>query len=694
MPTRIKILTAALAALFTPAVFAGGIQTIDTIIVAALKTVDTGEIGIADAATTGTIRQEQIQNRPHLRVGDVLEAIPGLIVAQHSGTGKANQFFLRGFNLDHGTDFRTTVAGMPVNMPTHAHGHGYTDLNFMIPELIESITYKKGPYYAEEGDFSSAGAASIDYMKSLKQGFIQLDAGRDKYGRLVFANSNKVGNGDLLYAFESQVGDGPFDVPERLRKYNGVVSYTFGAPDNRFSITGMSYRNRWTSTDQIPQRLIDDGTLDRFGSLDPTSGGFSRRSSISAEWLLKRANTTTQASAYHIDYRLNLFSNFTYFLEEPERGDQFEQVDKRKVNGFNIEHAMRGQLFSKDMSNTVGFQFRQDDIKQVGLFRTFARTRNERVGRAGAAGELSDGSVDQKSYSFFAENGTQWTPWFRTLAGIRGDFYEFDVNSTRPENSGKRSDKLWSPKLSAIFGPWKETEFYLNYGRGFHSNDARGTAITIDPVSELSADKVSPLVRTRGSEIGVRNTLIPNLQTSLAFWRLDLDSELLFVGDAGTTEASRPSRREGIEFANYWRPHKGVIVDADIAISRARFRDDDEAGNRVPGAIERTASVGVTFDDVGPWFGGVRMRYFGPRPLIEDNTVCSQASTLFNLKAGYKLSKNVRMSFDVLNVFNRKVNDIEYFYESRLRDETEPVADKHIHPAEPRTVRFMVTASF
>jgi outer membrane receptor protein involved in Fe transport len=689
-----KTLVCAIAALCCSAANAGGIQTIDAIIVAATKAADSGEIGIADAATMGTIRQEQIQNRPHLRVGEVLEAIPGLIVTQHSGTGKANQFFLRGFNLDHGTDFRTTLGGMPVNMPTHAHGHGYTDLNFMIPELIDTITYKKGPYYAEEGDFSSAGAVNIEYIKSLKQGFIQLEAGRDSYGRLVFANANIVGNGDLLYAFESQVGNGPFDVPEKLRKYNGVLSYTFGTPDHRFSITGMAYKNRWTSTDQIPQRLIDDGTLARFGSLDPSAGGNSQRSSVSAEWLFKRPNSTTLANAYHVDYRLNLFSNFTYFLEEPERGDQFLQVDKRTINGFNIEHAMRSRLLSKDMTNSVGFQFRQDNIKQVGLFRTFERTRNDRVGRAGAPGELSDGSVKQISYSVFARNSTQWTPWLRTVAGVRGDFYDFDVESTRPENSGKVRDKIWSPKLSAIFGPWNNTEFYLNFGYGFHSNDARGTAITIDPVSELPVDKVSPLVRTRGSEIGVRLQPIPQLQTSLALWRLDLDSELIFVGDAGTTEASRPSHRDGIEFANYWRPAKGIIVDADVAISRARFRGDDKAGNRIPGAIEKTASVGVTFDDIGPWFGGVRMRYFGPRPLIEDNSVRSQQSTLFNLKAGYKLNKNVRMSFDVLNVFDRKVNDIEYFYESRLRDETGPVADKHIHPAEPRTVRFTVAANF
>jgi outer membrane receptor protein involved in Fe transport len=691
---RKKALVCAIAAMCSPAAFAGGIQTIDTIIVAAVKAVDAGEIGVADAATTGTIRQEQIKNRPHLRVGEVLEAIPGLIVTQHSGTGKANQFFLRGFNLDHGTDFRTTIGGMPINLPTHAHGHGYTDLNFMIPELIDTVTYKKGPYYAEEGDFSSAGAAHIDYMKSMKQGLLQLEAGRDQYGRLVFAKSNKVGNGDLLYAFESQTGDGPFDVPERLRKYNGVLSYTFGAPDNRLSITAMAYKNRWTATDQIPQRLIDDGTLSRFGSLDPSDGGSSRRSSISAEWLFKRADGTTHASAYHVDYRLNLFSNFTYFLEEPERGDQFEQVDKRKINGFNVEHAMRGRLFSKDMTNSVGFQFRQDDIKQVGLFRTFERTRNDRVGRAGAPGELSDGSVRQKSSAIFLKNAAAWTSWFRTVTGVRGDLYEFDVNATRPENSGKSRASLWSPKFSAIFGPWNNTEFYLNTGRGFHSNDARGTAIAIDPVTELPVDKVSPLVRTRGSEVGVRTQPIPTLQTSLAVWRLDLDSELLFVGDAGTTEPSRPSRREGVEFANYWRPISGIIVDADIAFSRARFRGDDEIGNRVPGAIEKTASVGISVDDIGPWFGGLRLRHLGGRPLIEDNAVRSQASTLFNLKAGYKLNNNVRVSFDVLNVFDRKVNDIEYFYESRLRDEPEPVADKHIHPAEPRTVRFTVMASF
>jgi outer membrane receptor protein involved in Fe transport len=694
MTLKRSTLALAVLAAFPPAVFAGGIQTIDTILVAAVRAVDAGEIGVADSATTGTIRQEQIQNRPHLRVGEVLEAIPGLIVTQHSGTGKANQFFLRGFNLDHGTDFRTTLGGMPVNMPTHAHGQGYTDLNFMIPELIDTISYKKGPYFAEEGDFSSAGAANIEYMKTMKQGFVQLEGGQDKYGRLVFANANRVGNGDLLYAFESQQGDGPFTVPERLRKTNGVISYSFGAENNRFSVTAMGYKNRWTSTDQIPQRLIDSGELDRFASLDPSNGGVSKRSSVSFDWKWQRANTTTHVDAHYVDYRLNLFSNFTYFLEEPERGDQFEQVDRRKVSSFNVEHAMRGSVFSRNTTNTFGFQYRHDDIRQVGLFRTFGRERNARVGREGAAGELSDGAVDQKSVAVFAKNATTWTPWFRTLVGVRGDEYTFDVRATRPENSDKSRERLWSPKGTAIFGPWKDTEFYLNTGRGFHSNDARGTAITIDPITELPVDKVNPLVRTRGSEIGVRSVAIPKLQTSLAFWRLDLDSELLFVGDAGTTEASRPSRREGIEFANYYRPFKGVVVDADVAVSRARFRDASEDGNRIPGAIERTASVGVTIDDIGPWYGGLRMRYFGPRPLIEDNAVRSRASTLFNLKAGYKFSKNIRANIDVLNLFNRKVNDIEYFYESRLREEESPVADKHIHPAEPRTVRFNLIATF
>jgi outer membrane receptor protein involved in Fe transport len=301
--------------------------------------------------------------------------------------------------------------------------------------------------------------------------------------------------------------------------------------------------------------------------------------------------------------------------------------------------------------------------------------------------------VRQTSVAAWYRNTTQWAPRLRTIAGLRADAYRFAVASDLAANSGDAADHIVNPKLSIIAGPFRESEFFVNLGGGFHSNDARGSTQQVDPATGAPAARVDPLVRARGAEIGFHTRLTPEWETAIAVWRLDLASELVFVGDAGTTQASRPSRRSGIEWTHYWRPVRGLIVDADLAVSRARFRGDDPAGNRIPGAIERTASAGVTYNR-GAWSGGLRLRYLGPRPLVEDAAVRSGSSLLASLRAGYRFTPSVKVALDVLNLFDRKVSDIDYFYESRLRDEAQPVADIHSHPAEPRTIRASLTLSF
>jgi hypothetical protein len=640
--------------------------------------------GVIDAASEGTVTREQLENRPLLRPGEVLEAVPGLIVTQHSGSGKANQFFLRGFNLDHGTDFRTSVLGMPANLPTHAHGQGYTDINFVIPELISTIQYRKGPYYAEEGDFSSAGAARIDYVRSLPAPFAELTVGQDRYRRLVAAGSwAREGAGSWLAAVEAQHEDGPWDLPEDLRKVNSVMRWS-SAEVEGLSLTAMSYRNRWNSTDQVPLRAIETGLIGRYGHIDPTLGGRTWRHSLCADWQGAGTASLTRASAYAIAYGLDLFSNFTYFLDDPVNGDQFEQADRRRIFGGSLQHAFAGKWGARDTEHAVGVEARHDDIATVGLYRTVARER---------IATTRQDAVRQTSVAAWYRNTTQWTPILRTIAGTRADAYRFDVASERSENSGKANDRIVNPKLSIVIGPFGRSEFFVNAGGGFHSNDARGATIRIDPVTGGPVQRVQPLVRSRGAEIGYHTHLSPTWEMALSLWRLDLASELLFVGDAGTTEASRPSRRTGIEWSHYWRPVKGVIFDADLAISRARFRDGDPAGNRIPGAIERTASAGVAFAS-GPWAAGLRLRYFGPRTLLEDASVRSPSSATASLRLGYRFTPRVKAAIDVLNLFDRKVSDIDYYYESRLASEAQPVADFHTHPAEPRTVRASVTVSF
>lgn len=664
---------------------AGGVQTLDRV-----EVVSQGLVGLADSASEGTVTQKQITTRPWLRPGEVLETVPGLIVTQHSGDGKANQFFLRGFNLDHGTDFATFALGVPINLPTHAHGQGYTDVNFLIPELISTVRYRKGPYSVQQGDFGAAGSVAVDYVRALEQPFVETGFSENGFRRLVAGVSPRLGNGNLLVAGEAYRNDGPWDVPQRYRKSNGVLRYSQGSEGEGFDVSLLAYDAKWNATDQVASRAVDQGLIGRFGSLDPTSGGQTARTSLSAQWATRGADATTRASAYLVDYRLNLFSNFTYFASDPVNGDQFEQEDRRRYFGGALSRTWYVTLLGRNAEFTLGGRARQDDIDTVGLHLTRARERLTTI--------RSD-DVTQRSLAAFAEASVSWTPWLRTVAGLRADRYEFDVASDTAANSGSVGDSIVTPKFTAVFGPFANTELYASVGHGFHSNDARGTTIRVNPDPRDAAfgsavDPVKPLVRARGSELGARTSLVPGLQTSLALWQLDLASELLFVGDAGTTEANRPSRRRGIEFANYWTPRPGLTLDADLAWSRARFRDPDTAGDRIPGAIERTASLGVAFDDRGAWFGGARVRYFGPRPLIEDDSVRSASSTLVNARLGYRFGKHAELVVDALNLLDRQVDDIQYLYESRLAGEAAPVNDVHFHPAEPRTFRVSIRVNF
>ena len=649
-------------------------------------------IGAADSATEGTVTGKQLENRPLQRTGALLEAVPGVIVTQHSGDGKANQYFARGFNLDHGTDFRTTVLGMPVNMPSHAHGQGYSDLNFIIPELVGTIQYKKGPYYAEEGDFSSAGAASFDYLRTLPRGLLSLEAGQHRYRRALVANSSAMGPGTLLYAVEGAGHNGPWDLPEQYKRFNGVLSYSLknGADETR--VTAMAMRSSWNATDQVPKRALDAGLVGRYGAIDPTDGGDTARYSLSADWLGRYANGSARINAYLIRSRLDLYSNFTYALDDPINGDQFNQSERRTVGGINAQRSWQHAVAGLDMETTLGMQLRADRLSPVALYATAAQQRLSTTRRD---------EVTERSAGIFASNITRWLPWFRTVAGVRADHYGFDVTSNLPANSGKVDATIVSPKLAAIFSPAANSELYLNWGRGFHSNDARGVTGRVDPRTgtDRNADgepvvRATPLVRTTGYEAGVRYSgLLPGLQTTLSVWRLALDSELVFVGDAGTTEASRPSRRSGIELANYYVPAPGWIVDLDLAWSRAHFSDEDPAGSAIPGAVRRTAAFGVTGEQ-GRWSGGVRLRYFGGRPLVEDNSVRSPSSTLLNARLAYALTPDVKVSLQILNLLDRRVSDIDYYYTSRLATEPVAVSDIHTHPAEPRTLRLGLAMKF
>ncbi len=670
---------------YATAGYAAGLPTddLEEVIIAGQRT--DALIGQVESASQGTVTQKQLETRPVLRTGELLETVPGLIVTQHSGDGKANQYFLRGFNLDHGTDLATRVDGVPVNMPSHGHGQGYTDINFVIPELLERIEYKKGTYFADEGNFSAAGAVDLRYRRKLEQNLLVLSGGEDGFARGVMAVSTDWGGRDLLIGAEYGRTDGPWVLEENLRRTSALVKLSSGDRANGYSIALSGYDGKWTATDQVPERAVRTGDLDRFGFIDATNGGETHRYSFNVEAQRGLGPWALQAQAFAIDYQLDLYSNFTYALDR-DNGDQFEQFDSRRVYGGQAQAARSFSLFGADARLRIGGEVRHDDIDKVGLYLTRARSRLTTV---------REDEVSRTGYGVFLEQQIQPSRWLRAVAGLRFDHSEFDVDSDLALNSGAASGNLVSPKLALVLGPWSQTELFVNAGRGFHENDARGATISVDPLDGTTlVDRVRPLVAARGAEIGMRTARIPHMQLALSLWALELDSELVYVGDAGNTEASRASKRRGIELALYAQPLTWLTIDADIAASRARFSEFDPSGDRIPGAVERVISFGVAVQHPNGWFGGARFRYFGAAPLIEDGSVRSDATTVINAEVGYRFTPRLSLAVSGLNLLDSTDNDITYFYESQLADENEPVADRHFHPVEPRTVRLSVRANW
>lgn len=673
-------------------------------------------------ASETTFSGEAINARTFTRPGEALEAVPGLIVTQHSGEGKANQYFLRGYNLDHGTDVAIYVDDVPVNMRTHAHGQGYADLNWLIPETIGAMEVRKGPYFADEGDFASVGSIHIGLIDRTEKGLAQVTVGSFGYRRLLGMDPTNVGDGSLLVASEIGTYNGPWDNPDDVRKLNGFVRYSQGTATDGVSVTGMAYANKWNSTDQVPQRAIASGFLDRFGAEDPTDGGNTNRFALSGRVSQSDDLGSWKANAYVVKSQLDLFNNFTYFLSDPVFGDQFHQHDDRLMAGANISRTLNGSFAGLPMQTTFGLQSRYDAI-DLALSNTFQR---------GFLSSIRNDTVGEGSVGIYAENTVRWTDWLRTTVGWRGDYYAADVTSLfNANNSGHVDASLGSPKFRMVLGPFNRTEFFLGAGYGMHSNDARGATTTEDPSDPGTKLSPSPLlVRTRGTEVGVRSRIIPGLDSSFSVFILDQDSEILFSGDAGDTEAARASRRYGFEWTNHYRPRSWIDIDADLAMTHARFRGSDSEqaavyaslagypeaqignapGNYIPNAPPMVASAGITLGEKTGWFGGMRWRYLAASPLTEDNAFRSSATSIFNGRLGYRTEDGWRIQLDVLNLFNTQANQITYAYGSLLKTDTlfnlctsgvAPIAvcqngvmDYVLHPVEPLTFRLTVAGAF
>ncbi|HLG79878.1 MAG TPA: TonB-dependent receptor [Bradyrhizobium sp.] len=670
-----------------------------------------------------TVPGDDLRERPVTRPGEILEAVPGLIVTQHSGEGKANQYFLRGYNLDHGTDLAIWVDDVPVNMRTHAHGQGYADLNWLMPETIKALDVRKGPYFADEGDFGSAGNLRIGLIDSVPKAVAEMTAGSFGYRRIFAMDSTRAGDGALLMAGEAGTYNGPWVNPDDARKLNGLLRYSQGTASDGFTLTGMAYSNSWNSTDQVPQRAITSGQIGLYGSEDPTDGGNTNRFALSSRFAATDEAGSWKANAYVVRSELDLFNDFTYFLNNPTLGDQFHQHDGRVMLGGNASRTLDGSFAGLPMQTTFGVQTRYDAI-ELALTDTYQRSflsnvRSDRVG---------EGSV-----GVYAENTIHWTDWLRTTLGWRGDYFDASVNSLfDANNSGHVSAGIGSPKFRLAVGPFNKTELFVGAGFGMHSNDARGATITEEPTDPSMKLSASPLlVRTRGAEIGVRSRAVPGLDSSVSVFILDQDSEIIFNGDAGDTSASRPSRRYGVEWTNKYSPFSWLALDADLAVTHARFLgyDSDQAalytslagfpqaqignapGNFIPNAPATVASAGITLGEKTGPFADLRWRYLGSSPLTEDNAFRSSATSVVNARVGYRYDNGWRIQLDVLNLLNTSANQISYAYGSLLKTDSlynlcyqvqvapaavcrNGVMDYVLHPIEPLAFRVTLAGTF
>lgn len=661
------------------------------------------------AASAGDVSQAQMLSQPLLRPAAILENVPGLIVTQHSGEGKANQYFLRAFNLDHGTDLALEFDDMPVNMPTHAHGQGYSDFNFVIPELVGDLHYKKGPYYADEGDFSTAGTVRVGLVNNVTTS-ANMGFGEGGYRRGLLMGSTSLLGGTLLAAGEVYHNDGPFNVPDDYNRLNGIVRYFHGDDRDYYSLTAMAYSGKWNSTDQVPQRAITTGIVDRFGSLNPSDGGISTRSSLSFSRVKRTDEDQIQFSAYVIRYKLDLYSTFTFYLKNPVKGDQMLQQDDRVVYGLKASKTWFTSLFGAPTTNVIGLQARIDDIKDVGIFPTFERQ---------VISIKQNASIMESNGAVYAESSIQWLDYLQTTFGVREDQFNFDVKDKllNPDgtcdinsdplgcNTGSRRASIFSPKLGVVLGPFAKTTYFFNFGNGYHSNDARG--VTRNGQDVLAQTQVSPLTKATSAEVGVATKIIPNLETRLDIFLLKLKSELVFSGDAGVTSPNGSTTRTGIEWGNTYHINDWLSAELNTAFTRGRFdknaNPDDLGcgdatpaipcnptpaivGRYIPNSPTNVTDVGLTAQRDSGVFGALRARHFGESPLVEDNTAKSPAYTTVDVQIGYRAPR-WQATVDIFNIANVKWNDISYYYASRLKNEPAPVADYVVHSGVPRTVR-------
>jgi TonB family protein len=614
------------------------------------------------AASARTVRDRDLKLRPIERPADLFRVTPGLFVVQHAGGGKANQYLLRGFDADHGTDVAFDLDGVPLNMVSHGHGQGYSDPNWIIPELVERVEVAKGPYFVENGDFSTAGAVGLA-TRDRGESFLTAGGGSFDTVRAVGIAAPDWGSAwHPLLAAEIMRTDGPFQHPERFQKSNLFAKLTYDLDSrSRLALTGSAYNGSWDASGQLPSRAVRAGAVDFFGALDPSEGGESSRSNVYLTYRMRDAASELRALAYLARYDFTLYSNFTFFSRDSLNGDEIEQRDSRTLGGARLNyrwlHQWRGILFD----STVGGDARTDTIAN-GLADARARERLTKV---------VDDDVAQTSVAAYAKEEVQLTRWLRLVGGLRVDSFTFrvddhleDLAAQGSATSGSRGDIVLSPKGTAVVSVHPTTDLFLNFGYGFHSNDARGVVRQQDPAT--------PLTRSLGYEVGAR-TRLPRLELAAALWGIDLDSETVWVGDEGTTEAGGATRRLGVELEGRAELLPWLFADADVTYSDARFRSNAGNAGAVALAPRLTIAGGLSVLHPRGVRGGLRALYVAARPATEDGFLQAEGTALVDLFAAYRY-RSFELSLTIENLLDRRYKSAQFATVTRLAGEAPTTA--------------------
>ena len=687
--------------------------------------VDISEVLIEDdraysAASSHSVRKFDIRTRPSRTAHEMLQMAPGIFIAQHAGGGKAEQIFIRGFDADHGTDISISVDGVPTNMISHGHGQGYADLHYIIPDVVEAVEVYKGPYFAEFGNLATAGAVEYKTREHIEENVIRMEGGAFNTARLTTVLQVPTGNErqNAYVAGQFYQSDGPVDAEQNFDRFNFFGKlHTHLSANSKLSLTASAFSSGWDASGQVPLRAVNDGTIDRFGAIDDLEGGTTSRQDVNLQYLLHGEGTSElMLQTYATRYNFKLYSNFTFFLDDPDLGDMIEQTDQRQMYGLNSYYTFSHPLGLGAAVTTFTGGFRNDDIS-VSLWRSPNRQR---------LSVLNQADIFERNFFLSVKEELIFTNWFRMQLGLRGDYFTFNVedpldrigfNNGLPHASGYAKDGIISPKINMVFSPANNLDIFVNAGTGFHSNDARNVVIgqrvqnlirayrnnglnTTEINDSLSALNYDPeqsndetLPRAIGGELGFRTRLAERINLSAAFWLLDLEREYVFVGDAGTTEFSDPTRRMGVDLEARVSILPWLWGDLDVNIAEGKVKDAPSGEDNIALAPTLTATGGLTVNLTNGFDGSIRVRHIDDRPANETNSVVAEGYTLLNLSMGYRIGR-VKFLAALENVLDTDWNEAQFDTESQLRGESDPVSEIHFTPGNPRNVQVGISYHF